>query len=231
MPSPPPSVTGVLSQAATRGAGVVAAPPFAELLQQFPEVPRGVNALDSLQQRQKQVDSWKALSMVSDNDDVHTYRQVLRGLANAAGINNPSTDQTIDQFSRNVAQLSPYLMQFAPDLWHKLHGSRGSAATLSKAISAARPDLPPEQAAAEASQIFRHLYSPLSKSSADGATQRNAIPLERLWAFRELLRAAAAGVPSPASPIKFINEKPEAVEKLLRLANMATAEDARREPV
>jgi len=61
-----------------------------------------------------------------------------------------------------VSQISSFLMRWAPDLWDKMHGSRGSVASLASAIAKARrrdPSMTAEMATQQAEELAEQLYA------------------------------------------------------------------------
>lgn len=88
-------------------------------------------------------------------------KRLLKGFATMTGEAwTDEMDEHADQIHRNVAQIAPYLAQWAPDVWDKLHGGRGSVAAMTLAISNAAKDrrISPLHAAKLSEGIYKQYY-------------------------------------------------------------------------
>lgn len=93
--------------------------------------------------------------------DRPTYEKLLRGFATLGGVPwTKELQQTAASVSGDVAKIAPYVQRLAPDVWETLHGSRGSAVSLTQSIADAHKNSPsPLDAGQLAEQVQLHLPS------------------------------------------------------------------------
>ena len=120
----------------------------------------GLNLYDSAKLQAGRQQHWDTIAQAADADR-ETYKQFLRGLANMSGAKRgPQFEGAIDAASHNVAKIAPYAMTFAPDLWDRLHGNRGSAAALASSVHQIYPERSALENSAFAQQVYKNLYGP-----------------------------------------------------------------------
>ena len=119
---------------------------------------------------------WDAMANAATADK-STYRSFLRGIANMTGMKSTgSLNQAIDRAAGDITKISPYMMTYAPELWDRLHGDKGTAASLASSIYKANRGqkdpvtgkwgYSPETSAHIAQKVFEQLYGPNAKPNA-----------------------------------------------------------------
>lgn len=102
--------------------------------------------------------------------DKPTYKDIIRGLASMAGINTTTESfrRFLERASENIASVSPFLHSIFPETWQNLHGRRGSALRLARAIQQAHPDRPSSEVVPYVGDIFRRIYNTGSLKDSAG---------------------------------------------------------------
>lgn len=94
--------------------------------------------------------------------DRPAWEGLMRGMATLSGSEwTPAMQGHASNLSGDIATVAPHFMRWAPDVWDKLHGSKGSVAALTHAIAEAnrgRPGADPRQAYQTAAAVFEQMY-------------------------------------------------------------------------
>lgn len=117
-----------------------------------------VNPFDAARLRSEDSARWEATRLAGEHDRP-TYRRFLGGLGSLAGIKGtPATAAAADTTSGLLSKLAPYGVASFPETWDKLHGSRGSVASLAASIQDTHPDQAPATTADTAGTIFKRIH-------------------------------------------------------------------------
>jgi hypothetical protein len=95
-------------------------------------------------------------------EDRPSWERLMKGLAVMSGADwSPGHAAHAQSLSGDIAEVAPYMMRWAPDVWDKMHGGEGSVASLTHAIAEQNrhnADFTPENAHRTASAVFSELY-------------------------------------------------------------------------
>ena len=137
--------------------------------------------------------------------DRDTYKQLFKGMGNLTGIKStPQTQAAGDTASGLLAKLAPHGVSMFPETWNKLHGSRGSVASLAGDIQDTEPEQNPAVAAQTAGTIFKTVHNPFTGPGAAGLSTAHLGPLYKNLHARGML--GTKGGPNAANSAKQIGE-------------------------
>jgi hypothetical protein len=169
------------------------------------------NLYEKLLYEQQLQDKMRAAQMAAQSDR-GTYVDTIRGLAAITGQEwTPERASAAEQFAKQIANVSPMLMQLNPGLFEQLHGRRGSAALMASRMmdTAQQFGTNPEHAAAVSSLVRHNLAR--DPTWASGLSAGEVGSLYKQMYMRGMIpsgnsRAAAGALRDMSAPMAVLKE-------------------------
>ncbi len=163
-----------------------------------------VNVVDQIRMQNDRGRRDQAVAQGAEYDR-DTYKQLFKGMGNLTGIKStPQTQAAGDTASGLLAKLAPHGVSMFPETWNKLHGSRGSVASLAGDIQDTEPEQNPAVAAQTAGTIFKTVHNPFTGPGTAGLSTAHLGPLYKNLHARGML--GTKGGPNAANSAKQVGE-------------------------